>query len=162
MSKEGIVIALARDIEFDDFDTLHQLLVNAFAYMEERIDPPSSLHRLSPAGLREKAADEWLVLALQGHELVGCLFARETDDAVYIGKVAVRESVRAQGIGAKLLERAEELALQHAYSWLELEVRVELTENHRFFESHGFVRCGENAHQGYTRPTSFTFHKRIQ
>ncbi len=35
----------------DDFEALHRLLNASFAYMEGRIDPPSSMPRLSVEGL---------------------------------------------------------------------------------------------------------------
>ena len=161
MPDNGLTIAPAQDIEFDDYTSLHRLLVTEFAYMDKRIDPPSSMHRLSPEGLSEKADKEWLILALQARELVGCVFARPEDGAVYIGKLAVRGDTRGQGVGARLLERAEEIAIESDYKTLELEVRVELTENHRFFMKHGFVKIGENAHEGFSRSTSFLFSKQI-
>ena len=34
-----------------DWPALLALIARAFAYMEGRIDPPSSLHRLTPQGL---------------------------------------------------------------------------------------------------------------
>ena len=161
MVDDEITIANAHDIGFDDFAGLHQLLVKAFAFMDERIDPPSSMHKLTPEGLHDKAGNEWLILALQGTALVGCLFARPEYGAVYIGKIAVRSEARGNGTGAKLLGRAQEIAVEKGYSALELEVRVELTENQCFFEKHGFIKSGENAHEGYTRPTSFLYSKQI-
>jgi phosphinothricin acetyltransferase len=37
---------------------------------------------------------------------------------------------------------------------LELETRIELTENHATFARMGFIKTAETAHPGYERPTS--------
>lgn len=44
---------------------------------------------------------------------------------------------------------------------LELETRIELTENHRAFEKMGFHKTGETAHDGYAHPTSITMQKAL-
>jgi hypothetical protein len=40
---------------------------------------------------------------------------------------------------------------------LELQTRIELTENHALFRHLGFVQTAATAHPGYTRPTTLTF-----
>jgi len=163
--RSQIKIVFADDIRFDDFEKLHALLVSAFAYMDDRIDPPSSLHRQDAQSLRVKAQREKLVLAIDGTELVGCLFLRPDTEAFtesyYIGKLAVRGDCRGEGIGKKLIDKATVFALDNNCNLLTLETRVELLENHRYFERLGFTRCGENSHSGYDRPTSFFFQKQI-
>ena len=64
IAASDINIVLSQDIGFEDFTALHELLVSAFAYMDERIDPPSSLHRLNSETLRDKAESEYLALSL--------------------------------------------------------------------------------------------------
>ena len=44
---------------------------------------------------------------------------------------------------------------------LELETRVELTENHRTFESLGFNKVAEHAHEGYDHPTYIRMRKSL-
>ena len=39
---------------------------------------------------------------------------------------------------------------------LELQTRVELTENHAAFRALGFAQTGATAHPGFDRPTSLT------
>ena len=52
--------------KFDDFVSLLALLHRSFAYMDGRIDPPSSLHKLDVDALHEKARDETLLTAMDG------------------------------------------------------------------------------------------------
>lgn len=147
--------------DFSDWPGLLQLLHGAFAYMEGRIDPPSSLLRLTPATIAQKADDEELFLARDGDALVGCLFARPQGDAVYVGKLAVRGDRQGGGIGRRLMGAAERLARDSGLPYLELETRIELVENHAAFAAMGFVKTAETSHQGYDRPTAITMRKRI-
>ena len=84
-----IRVAPAND-QFSDWNGLLRLLQEAFAYMEKRIDPPSSLLRLTPTAIAEKSREETLFLATDESELVGCVFAKEQGDSLYVGKLAVR------------------------------------------------------------------------
>ena len=138
-----------------------RLLKDAFAPMEGRIDPPSSVHRLTPASLAAKSGEETLILATDDGALVGCVFASERGDALYVSKLAVRGDHRRHGIARRLVEAVERHARDGGLSHLELDTRIELGENHATFGAMGFVRTGERAHEGYHRPTFVTMRKRI-
>ncbi|MDF2233485.1 GNAT family N-acetyltransferase [Albimonas sp. CAU 1670] len=153
---------------FDDWDGLLDLIRQAFAYMEGRIDPPSSLGRMDAAALKAKAGEETLLLAhapADGPDgaprLVGCLFAAERPGALYVGKLAVRPDLQGAGVGAALMGAAEALARARGLPALELQTRVELTGNHAAFARMGFVKVGETRHPGYDRATSLTFRKTL-
>ena len=147
--------------DFTDWQGLLELLHSAYAYMEGRIDPPSSLLRMDATDLRAKARDEVLILALVGGRIVGCAFAHRREDCVYVGKLAVDAAVRRRGVGGRLLRAAERLAVECARRFVELETRIELTENHETFATLGFERVAESAHPGYDRPTSITMRKAV-
>ena len=144
---------------FSGWDGLLALLHRAFAYMEGRIDPPSSLHRLDAAGLAEKARAELCLLAFRDGRLAGCVFCAPRADCLYVGKLAVEPALHGQGIGRALMARAEAEARALGLPALELQTRVELAEIHAAFAAMGFVRTGETAHPGYGRPTSVTMRK---
>jgi GNAT superfamily N-acetyltransferase len=144
---------------FADWPGLLVLLRRAFAYMEGRIDPPSSLHRLDAAGLAAKAGAERCFLAYCADRLVGCVFCDARVDCLYVGKLAVEPELQGRGIGRALMALAAAEARALDLAALELQTRVELVENHRAFERLGFVRTGETAHAGYDRPTSVTMRK---
>lgn len=141
----------------DVLDLLHR----AFAYMDARIDPPSSLHRLTIARIREDAAADGLIGAFVDEVLVGCAFVKPDGNALYVGKLAIDPSCQWQGIGKLLLAEAERRAVERGLPALILQTRVELSENHRAFARVGFVKTGETAHDGYDRPTSITMTKVI-
>ena len=144
---------------FDDWPALLALVRRAFAFMEGRIDPPSSLNRLDAAGLAAKAAAERCFLAWLDGRLAGCVFCVPQGDALYIGKLAVDPPLQGHGIGRALMARAEDEARNRGLNALELQTRIELTENHAAFAAMGFARIGETAHPGFDRPTSVTMRR---
>lgn len=146
---------------FDDWTGLLALLREAFASMDGRIDPPSSLHGFDTEKLAAKAAAEDLLLAFVDGKLAGCLFAAPRGEALYLAKIAVRPGLQGKGIAKRMLALAEASARSRGLRALELQTRVELTENHRTFAALGFVTVGETRHPGFTRTTSLTFRKQL-
>ena len=146
---------------FSDWPRLVGLVREAFAYMDSRIDPPSSLKKMGVEEFKAKAAAETLILAEDGEAIIGCTFAAIRHDCVYVGKVAVAQSARGQGVARAMFSAAEELARAQGRRFLELETRVELVENHATFAALGFKKVGESAHEGYSRPTSITMRKPV-
>ena len=145
--------------EFGDWDGLLSLILESFAYMEGRIDPPSSALRLTPQALTHRARAEHLYLATGDNELLGCAFFALQGDALYIGKLAVSPGAQRRGVGARLVAAAETLAHDLNLRCLLLETRIELTGNHAAFARMGFEKVGEKAHPGFARPTSITMEK---
>lgn len=142
-------------------ETVLRLTRSAFAYMDGRVDPPSSIHRLSLSDIRTKAEAGDILGAYQDGSLVGCVTLSWRERDLYIGKLAVDEALRGNGIARRLVEAAESRARAAGLRQLVLESRIELTENHAAFARLGFVRTGTSAHAGYDRPTSITMTKDI-
>jgi GNAT superfamily N-acetyltransferase len=147
-----VVRPAARD--FSDWERVRLLILDAFAYMGPRIDPPSSALRLTPESVETHAASGALLLAHRAGDLVGCVFAHPKNDALYISKLAVSPALQHAGIGRKLVEAARDEARVRGIGVLELETRIELTENHAAFARMGFVKTAENSHAGFDRITS--------
>jgi N-acetylglutamate synthase-like GNAT family acetyltransferase len=147
--------------EFSDWPQLLALVRDSFAYMDSRIDPPSSLKKMGIEEFRAKADEEILILAEEDKTIIGCAFAALRDDCVYVGKVAVAQSARGKGVARAIFAAAENLARKHQRQFLELQTRVELAENHATFAALGFQKLSESAHPGYNRPTSITMRKPV-
>jgi GNAT superfamily N-acetyltransferase len=147
--------------DFRDWESVRQLILEAFAYMGPRIDPPSSALRLTPQSMKADADGGALLLAYRRDDLVGCVFAQPKNDSLYIGKLAVRPGLQGAGIGKKLVDAARNEARRRGIATLELQTRVELTENHAAFARMGFVKTAETAHEGFARPTSITMRARV-
>ncbi|NVD37271.1 GNAT family N-acetyltransferase [Ensifer sp. HO-A22] len=149
------------DATFDRYGELLDLILKAFAFMDGRIDPPSSAHALTVAGLKQKASAEIGLIALDGAELAGCIFCKPEPDCLYVGKLAVAAAYRGQGVGRLLLAKAEEAARSRNLSALRLQTRIELIENHRTFAAWGFIETGRTAHPGFARPTTIEMRKAL-
>jgi len=155
-----VSVKIERSVDKDpDWIELLRLLQEAFAPMEARIDPPSSVLRLTPSSLAAKAHEETLFIATEHGELIGCVFARPQGDGLYVGKLAVRHDRQRAGVARRLMAAVEAHARECGYRSLDLETRIELTENHQTFAALGFVKSGEHAHDGYDRPTFISMRK---
>ena len=148
--------------KFSEWAALADLLQEAFKYMDGRIDPPSSLGTMVVADFTKKAQNETLIVAQVDNQLIGCAFAAIRDDSVYLSKVAVLLAYRRQGVTRSLFEAADELARQMGKKFLELQTRIELTENHQAFGALGFIKVAETAHPGYNRTTSITMRRCVE
>lgn len=140
----GVVLSLIRD---------------SFAFMDGRIDPPSSMHRLTEKAVADHAArhEIWAI----GTPPLAVVFLTAKPGRLYLGKLAVDAGWRGQGLARRLVAQAEARARALGLPVVELETRVELVENHAAFSKLGFVQTGETAHPGYDRPTSITMHKTL-
>lgn len=144
-----------------DWAGLLNLIRAEFAFMDGRIDPPSSMHALTAEAIAAQAAagEVWLI-ADQGRP-VACVFLTVKPGRLYLGKLAVAGSHRGRGLARQLVQTAAARARALGLPALELQTRVELTENHATFRAFGFLEVGATAHQGYSRPTSLTFRKMV-
>lgn len=135
------------------------LIQRSFAYMDGRIDPPSSMVRLTLADIAEQCAtgEVWVI----GSPPVACVVLTGKPGRLYLGKLAVDAQARGQGLARRMVELAEDRARAKGYAELELQVRVELVENQATFAKLGFRKVGETAHEGYDRPTSITMRKAV-
>lgn len=147
---------------FGDWDALLELIRSSFAYMHSRIDPPSSALSLTLASLRQKARMEAAYAATENGKLIGCIFCKpEPPDCLYIGKLAVAPEAQGKGAGRLMLSAAEAYAIESGLSFLRLETRMELDENHRVFSRWGFVKTAVGSHPGFTRPTFIEMRKAL-
>lgn len=142
-----------------DWDALLALVRTAFAGMEGRIDPPSSMHGLTAADIARQARDGEVWVA--GAPPVACLFLTPEPGALYLHKLAVAPAARRRGHARRLIDIAETRARALGLPVLRLQTRVELDENHAAFRALGFVQTAATAHAGYGRPTALSFERPV-
>ncbi len=142
-----------------DWPAVLGLIRAEFAYMEGRIDPPSSMHRLTEADLAAKAriGEIWVM----GPPIRACVVLTPQADSLYIGKLAVDSAHRGRGLARALIGQAERSARARGLAALELETRVELVENQAAFVRMGFYEIARRAHAGFDRPTSVTYRRAV-
>ncbi|WP_420411864.1 GNAT family N-acetyltransferase [Roseibium sp.] len=136
------------------------LVQRSFAYMEPRINPPSSMSRLTAASIKEQcmSGEVWTI----GERPDACIFLTDKEDCLYIGKLAVREDMRGQGYAKKLIELAAGRARCKGLPALELNTRIELVENHQAFQRLGFAKIAEGRHDGFSEPTYIVMRKYLE
>ena len=144
-----------------DWPALLALIQSEFAYMEGRIDPPSSMHLLTADSIAAQAKSGEVWVFEDQNIPVACVFLTPQQGALYVGKLAVAQAWRGQGLARLLLQTAETRAHALGLPVLELQTRVELLENHAAFARMGFVKTGETAHPGYAQATSITMQKQV-
>lgn len=142
-----------------DWQAILTLIRDSFAYMDGRIDPPSSMHRLTPGDIAAQAAEGevWVI----GQPPLACVYLTVKPGALSIGKLAVARDHRGQGLARRLIDTAETRARALGLPMLELQTRVELTGNQATFRALGFHETARTAHEGYDRPTSITFRRPV-
>jgi ribosomal protein S18 acetylase RimI-like enzyme len=144
-----------------DWAALLRLIRSEFAYMEDRIDPPSSMHRLIEAEIARQADTGEVWVIEDAARPVACVFLTPKPEVLYLGKLAVDGRYRGRGLARELVDLAVVRAQRHGLREVELQTRVELVENHATFARLGFVKTGETAHEGYDRPTSITMRRKV-
>lgn len=133
------------------------LLQTTFAYMEGRIDPPSSTHHLSQDDITRQAREAEVWALEDRGRVVACVFLSKQGDKLNLSKLAVATSHRGRGFARHMVSLAQERAKDLGLKAVELQSRVELTDNHSAFAALGFRVAGEVMHPGFDRVTSLTF-----
>lgn len=135
------------------------LMRDCFAYMEGRIDPPSSLGQVTLQELRKTAtqAEIWCL----GPPPIACMILTPKPGCLYLGKLCVAPTHQRLGLARHLIDHADTRARQMRQPMLELQTRVELVDNHATFKALGFTENARTAHPGYDRPTSITLRKPV-
>ncbi|TMV63142.1 GNAT family N-acetyltransferase [Thioclava sp. BHET1] len=159
--RRAATLSLLRVGDVYDWEAVLRLIRESFAFMDARIDPPSSMHRLSVAELTAQAREGEVWGIEEAGQPVACVFLTEKPGRLYLGKLAVAASQRGRGLARRLVEQGVESCRARGLAVLELQVRVELVENQAAFAAMGFEKVGETAHDGFARPTSFTFQRRV-
>ena len=141
---------------FDDMarvDELHRFVQVAFRDL--LIDPPSSVLKETvvdfAARLQSKTC---FVIEVDGH-LIGSVFCAPENDALYIGRLAVHPDWRRRGVASALIGAAKAEAHRIGAKRITLKARIMLSSNIALFRRHGFVITAEEAHAGFSAPTSY-------
>lgn len=132
------------------------LVQGSFAYMDNIIDPPSSMHQLTPADIAVHATtgEVWAI-----GDALACVFLTPRADVLYVGKLSVATHARGNGHARTLIDLAATRACALGLPHLELQVRIELTGNQAAFQALGFTEVARTAHSAYNRPTSITYRR---
>jgi len=136
------------------FERLVEILLAAFAFQDDIVDPPSSAKSVTVSELQWRFARDSLFLAIDpSGKVVGQIWVEDIGKDAYLYKLSVDPAIKGGGIGKALVETACDFAAKRGKEKMRLHVRVELEDNIAFFRSRGFEIAGEGIHGGYDRPT---------
>ncbi len=115
------------------------------------------MHRLTLDDLSVTTREQevWVI----GTPPVACVILKAQGDHLYISKLAVDAAEREKGHARRLIDLAARRARAQDLHALELQTRIELSENHAAFARLGFVKAAETCHPGFDRPTSIRMRK---
>ncbi|MBH3462654.1 peptidase C39 family protein [Pseudomonas putida] len=108
-------------------------------------------------------ANASLLVAQRDGQLMGyalLLFHRNTSLA-RLYSIAIAPAARGEGLGARLLERAERCALEHDRAYLRLEVRVDNPRAIALYERHGYRRFAQVEDYYEDHVSALRYEKRI-
>jgi GNAT superfamily N-acetyltransferase len=140
-----------------DWDALFALIKRAFAGMEGRIDPPSSLYRMTPRDLANHPGEVWVI----GRPARACMVLTRKPHTLHLGRLSVDQPWQGKGYAHILINHAETRARAMGLPALELQSRIELVENHAIFFALGFEQSSATTHEGFDSPTSLVFTKSV-
>lgn len=148
------------DLYYDWAALLALLRVN-FAYMDGRIDPPSSLHRLTLPDLSAFSESDEIWVIECNNTPIACVFLTKKQESLYLGRLCVDRGWRVKSLAHQLVDLAADRAAALGYNSLTLDVRIELGENQAAFKAMGFKKTAELSHQGFDKVTYYAFSKAV-
>jgi GNAT superfamily N-acetyltransferase len=142
------VTVLIRPIEWDDV-TAASLVVQGGSLTPEGEDE-SDVQRYWDAVEETRRRRGDVLVAIVNDEVVGVTqvmvfphFQHTGGWCAELESVHVRRDMRSQGVGAKLLAAAEELARREGCYRVQLTSRNIRSDAHRFYEAHGFIATSQ-------------------
>jgi GNAT superfamily N-acetyltransferase len=162
IDRNSISDAIAiRPARVDEAPAIASLLHCAFAQYDDVLVPRSGAMDETIATVAARLRDESCLVALTGEVLVGCVFYKPLDEAIYFGRLAVLPGRRGQGLARRLIAAVEAAAAAAGAVAVTLGVRIALPENVALFTALGYREISREAHAGFSEPTSITMEKRI-
>lgn len=155
---ESIVL---REATAADIATLVMLVRTAFEDYRGRLDPPSGAHNETPETLRQALQTGFAALALVNDAAVGCVFYRQEDEHMYLGRLSVLQPFRRYGVGQALMEYVEQRTRALGLPRVQIGVRTALPHLQAYYERLGYHVVRYEAHEGYTVPTTLVMEKSV-
>lgn len=92
-----------------------------------------------------------VLLALEDERLIGILATVLHADHLLIENIAVDPTGQGRGVGATLIQRAEQQARALGLRELRLYTNARMTENLDYYPRHGFTETGRRTEDGFDR-----------
>ena len=150
-----------REAVDEDAPLLAGVIREAFEDHRGRLDPVSSAHGETAETVRQKLQIGRGVLALAENDVAGCVFYKQIDGYLNLGRLAVLRPYRQRGIGSRLVEYVEQRSRELGLFRVRLGVRIPLAETQAYYERRGYAWVGSGTHAGSPEPTYVILEKAI-
>ncbi len=87
--------------------------------------------------------DAVILLAVDDNEIIGCVYLEQRGPVLYLGMLTVHPEQQARGIGARLMQAAEERAQQLGCLYIQMSVLTARDSLIAYYLRKGFVDTGE-------------------
>ena len=129
-----------------DVARIRAIVTAAYAKYLPRMDrPPAPLLADYPAAVAR--GEVWV--AVTDGAVTGLVVVRVMPDHLLLENVAVDPSVQRTGVGARLLDLAEEQAARAGLTEIRLYTNAAMTENLAYYPRHGYVETHRGERNGY-------------
>jgi GNAT superfamily N-acetyltransferase len=108
--------------------------------------------RIDLATVRDLAAKGSFILAYDADTLAGCVYAAPDGDRAYIGLLSVDPGRQRSGIGAALMDAAEEHCRKAGCRFVDLKVVNIREELPRFYRRRAYVETGTEPFPAFKNP----------
>ena len=92
-----------------------------------------------------------MLLAHLDDRLLGVLVTESRPDHLLVENIAVSPEARGLGVGARLLERAEQEARDRGLAEIRLYTNAKMTENLAYYPRRGYRETGRRTEHGFDR-----------
>lgn len=89
-----------------------------------------------------KKPEATIILAEESGNLTGCVYLEKQDDALYLGMLTVKPNLQGKGLGAQLMEVAEQKAIEEGCTKMKITVITVRDELIAFYKRKGYVDTG--------------------
>lgn len=103
--------------------------------------------RTSEEALRKMVenGDAEILVSEENGELIGCVYLEKKGRVLYLGMLTVKPDMQAKGVGAKLMQAAEENAVQRDCNRIQMTVITARESLIAYYQRKGFADTGERA-----------------
>lgn len=139
MREESESIVKVRRATADDRFSIAAVLYEAFAEHESSYTREAfAATILTPALIQDRMKEGPVWVAIKSEAIVGTVSVMMMDKRLYVRSMAVLPATRGGGVGHKLLECAEEFAIENGCESLFLSTTPFLARAIRLYEGYGF------------------------
>lgn len=141
-----------RKAEIQDVTALNHLVNSAYRGDSSRVGWTTEADLLDGIRTSEASLENMIdnptaeiLVAEKENEIVGCVYLEKKNRVLYLGMLTVKPTLQASGIGAMLMQAAEENARQRDCNRIQMTVITERESLIQYYERKGFRDTGERA-----------------